>query len=167
MKGPMPRCLTYACPRAGAAGARGFTLVELMLTLAVLAVLVVIAVPGYARYVQRAQNSQVIAALGQIQLVAGRYAMANNGNMPPDLASIGMDASRDPWGNPYYYHNTVTGTGNGLGRKDKNLHPINTDFDLYSSGPDGNSVAALTAKPSQDDLIRGNDGSFLGVAADY
>jgi len=138
-----------------------------MLSVAVVAVLVVIAVPGYTRYVQRAQNSQVIAALGQIQLVAGRYALSNNGDFPPDLASIGMDTLRDPWGNPYYYHNTVTGTGNGLGRKDKNLHPINTDFDLYSSGPDGKSVPPLTAKPSQDDLIRGNDGSFLGVAADY
>ena len=72
MKGPMSRCLTNHCPRAGGAGALGFTILELMLSVAVVAVLVVIAVPGYTRYVQRAQNSQVIAALGQIQLVAGR-----------------------------------------------------------------------------------------------
>lgn len=138
-----------------------------MLTLAALAVLMAVAVPSYRRYVLRAQTSQVIAAIGQIQLAAGRYALANNGTMPPDLGTIGMDTLRDPWGNPYYYHTTVEGTGNGLGRKDKNLHPINTDFDLYSSGPDSKSVAALTAKPSQDDIIRANDGSFLGVAADY
>jgi general secretion pathway protein G len=109
----------------------------------------------------------VIAALGQIQLTVGHYAMSNNGNLPPDLATIGMDTLTDPWGNPYYYHTTVAGTGNGLGRKDKSLHPINTDFDLYSSGPDGKSVPPLTAKPSQDDIIRANDGSFLGVAANY
>lgn len=146
---------------------RGFTLTELMLTVAVFAVLMVIAVPSYRAYVLRAQTSQAITSLGQIQLAANKYAMSNDGNLPPDLATIGMDTLNDPWGNPYYYHTTVAGTGNGLGRKDKNLHPINTDYDLYSSGPDGKSVAALTAKPSQDDIIRANDGNFFGVAVKY
>ena len=45
--------------------------------------------------------------------------------------------------------------------------PINTDFDLYSMGPDGKSVAPLTAAFSQDDVVRANDGSFIGVAKDY
>ena len=58
---------------------------------------------------------------------------------------------------------------NGLGkmRKDKNLVPINSDYDLYSMGPDGISVSPLTAKASQDDIVRGRNGKFIGVATDY
>ena len=57
--------------------------------------------------------------------------------------------------------------GGGKARKDHFLHPINTDFDLYSMGPDGKSTAPLTAKISQDDIIRANDGGFVGLAAHY
>ena len=45
--------------------------------------------------------------------------------------------------------------------------PINTDFDLYSKGPDGKSATALTAKISQDDIIRANDGQYIGRASEY
>ncbi len=146
---------------------RGFTLMELMLTLAIAAVLMTIAVPGYRLYVLRAQNAAAITDIGQIQLAVGRYALAHDGQLPAGLGAVSMAAKLDPWGNPYYYHTTFEGTGNGVGRKDKGLHPINTDFDLYSSGPDGKSVAPLTAKASQDDIIRANDGSYLGTAANY
>jgi general secretion pathway protein G len=154
-------------PGSGTALRRGFTVVELMITIALSAVLLSIAVPAYQSYVQRAQTAAAIADIGQIQMLVYRYASANNGTLPPDLPTIGMDTKVDPWGSPYYYHTTVGGTGNGVSRKDKSLHPINTDFDLYSSGPDRKSVAALTAKPSQDDIIRANDGSFVGAAANY
>jgi general secretion pathway protein G len=52
-------------------------------------------------------------------------------------------------------------------RKDRNLVPINTDFDLYSVGPDGDSQAPLTAAASRDDIVRANDGRFIGKAEDY
>jgi len=52
-------------------------------------------------------------------------------------------------------------------RKDHNLVPLNTDYDLYSMGPDGNSVGPLTAKASRDDIIRANNGSYIGPAANY
>ncbi len=34
-------------------------------------------------------------------------------------------------------------------------------------GPDGKSVAPLTAKASRDDIVRANDGKFIGEASDY
>ena len=148
-------------------GQAGFTLLELMLILTVAAILAMIAIPSYQAYVVRAQNAAATADIGQIEMLVSRYAPQHNGELPPDLSTIGMDAKLDPWGHPYYYHTTFEGTGNGVGRKDKGLHPINTDYDLYSSGPDGKSVAPLTAKPSQDDIIRANDGSYVGVAANY
>ncbi len=52
-------------------------------------------------------------------------------------------------------------------RKDKFLVPINTDFDLYSMGEDGKSVPPLTAKASRDDIIRANDGGYIGPASGY
>ena len=75
----------------------------------------------------------------------------------------------DAWGNPYEYLNlgTVTPPTQHKIRKDKNLHPINSDYDLYSKGPDGQSVAPLTAMASRYDIIRANDGAFIGVAVDY
>ena len=52
-------------------------------------------------------------------------------------------------------------------RKDKYLVPINSDFDLYSMGKDGQSAAALTAKISKDDIVRANDGQYIGLAEAY
>ena len=55
----------------------------------------------------------------------------------------------------------------GMVRKDKNLVPINSDFDLYSMGPDGESVSPLTANSSRDDIVRGRNGDYIGNAAEY
>jgi general secretion pathway protein G len=44
---------------------------------------------------------------------------------------------------------------------------LNSDYDLYSMGEDGESVPPLTAKQSRDDIIRANNGGFIGLAADY
>jgi general secretion pathway protein G len=145
----------------------GFTLLELMLTVGVSALLLAITLPGYQSYRLRAQNAVAITDIGQIEMLVSRYESQNNGALPADLGAIGMDTKLDPWGHPFYYHTTVEGTGNGVGRKDKSLHPINLDYDLYSAGPDGISVSALTAKSSKDDIIRANDGTLICVAADY
>jgi general secretion pathway protein G len=52
-------------------------------------------------------------------------------------------------------------------RKDKNLVPINTQYDLYSMGADGQSVPPLTAKASRDDVVMANDGTYIGLASNY
>lgn len=79
------------------------------------------------------------------------------------------DIELDPWGNPYQYLNIANG-GNrirGRVRKDRNLVPLNTDFDIYSMGPDGESRPPLTARHSWDDIVRASNGSFIGIASDY
>lgn len=58
-------------------------------------------------------------------------------------------------------------TNVGKLRKDKNLVPINSDYDLYSKGPDGQSSSPLTASISQDDIVRGRNGTFFGKASEY
>ena len=52
-------------------------------------------------------------------------------------------------------------------RKDHELVPLNSDFDLYSLGPDGISALALPAAPSQDDVVRAANGAYIGLGANY
>ncbi|HJR69061.1 MAG TPA: prepilin-type cleavage/methylation domain-containing protein, partial [Gammaproteobacteria bacterium] len=72
----------------------------------------------------------------------------------------------DPWGRPYVYRRAADASRAQL-RKDGELVPLNTDFDLYSLGPDGVSALALPAAPSRDDVVRAANGAFIGVAANY
>ena len=152
---------------AGRRSARGYTLLELMLVIIVTGVLITLAASGYTAYVKRARNSAAIGDIGKIQLAVDRYALNHDGEPPPDLATVGMSGLLDPWGNAYVYLSFAGLKGKGAMRKDKNLVPINTEYDLYSKGPDGQSSAPLTAKASRDDIVRANDGGYIGVAADY
>lgn len=45
--------------------------------------------------------------------------------------------------------------------------PINSDFDLYSMGADGKTAAPITSTAGKDDVIRANDGGYIGVAEKY
>lgn len=63
----------------------------------------------------------------------------------------------------------IAAAGLGVGglRKDGKLNPLNTDFDLYSNGRDGDSKGPLSAKASRDDIVRANNGAFIGLGEDY
>ena len=100
-----------------------------------------------------------------IAMAASRFQVESN-RYPSDLAEVGKATMLDPWGHAYGYVDHASSPP-GIWRKDKNIHPINSDFDLYSNGKDGTSVPALTAKPSRDDIVRANDGAFVGLASDY
>ena len=73
----------------------------------------------------------------------------------------------DPWNRPYAYTNLASAAGKGSARKDKKLNPLNSDFDLYSLGKDGESKLPLSPKVSEDDVIRARDGRFVGLAKDF
>jgi len=86
------------------------------------------------------------------------------------MACLGCErclAFLDPWGNPYQYLNFDTVKGVGSVRKDRFLVPLNTDYDLYSMGKDGKSQTPLTAAASHDDIVRANDGRYIGLASGY
>lgn len=153
--------------RARPAAQRGFTLLELMFAIVVLGVLATAGVTGYQRYVARAQTARAVADISEIQLAVDKFELNNGGALPASLADVGYGGQLDPWGNGYQYLNFANIMGVGEVRKDRNLVPINTDYDLYSVGPDGNSQPPLTANPSRDDIVRANDGRFIGKAEDY
>ena len=144
----------------------GFTLIEVLIASGILAVIASIAVVGYRGYIETTKVNIAINDLTEMSIVISDYGL-DNGKFPASLAELGLGAKRDPWGNPYQYLNIETASGKGIVRKDHNLVPLNTDFDLYSMGPDGKSVSPLTAKASRDDIIRANNGSYVGTAANY
>jgi len=143
---------------------RGVTLLELMIVAAAVVMLSAFAIPAFNGYIERSRTSRAIGDIGSISLQLYRWQL-NTQSFPATLADAGIVAT-DPWGRAYAY-TRVEGTPQNQLRKDHNLHPINTDFDLYSLGPDGNSQKPLTAAPSRDDIIRANNGAYIGVAANY
>lgn len=145
----------------------GLTLIELLLALAAVALLVAIAYPSYLQYIERSRNAQAMADIAAIEQAIARYRIQSNGALPNSLSQIGKGELNDPWGNPYRYTRITSATPPGQLRKDKNLVPINTDYDLYSMGADGASRGPLTAKTSRDDIVRANNGDFVGLASDY
>jgi general secretion pathway protein G len=141
----------------------GFTLVELLFALAIVGILASLASTGYLHYVENSRNAVAMSDIRSIEQCIESYYLIME-ELPPDLATAGCSRD-DPWGHPYRYLDMANAKGKF--RKDKNLHPLNSDYDLYSMGPDGKSVAPLTAKASRDDIIRANNGNFIGLAADY
>lgn len=142
---------------------QGFSLLELILVVAIVAITGSLAMSFYSDYQKTATRARVISEMSSIQLLIEDYHRQYRHN-PASLAVIGIDY-QDPWENDYQYYD-IEGGGHQT-RKDKNLTPINTDYDLYSMGPDGRSALPLTAKFSRDDIIRANNGSYLGDASEY
>jgi len=140
------------------------TLLELLIVVAMIAMLGVFAIPAFTSYVERSRAARAISDIGIISLQLYRW-QVNTGTFPATLVEAGI-ATRDPWGRLYAYM-PVEGTPQNQLRKDHNLHPINTDFDLYSVGPDGSTQKPLTAHDSRDDIIRANNGAYIGVAVNY
>jgi len=143
---------------------RGFTIIELMLTLMIVAILASVAYASYQSLIEKTKISTAIADISKIEVELERL-ITRNGTLPLNLAAVTIQT--DPWGNPYQFLNFSTVMGNGGKRKDKNLVPLNTDYDLYSRGADGQSVGPLTAAKSKDDIIRANNGGYVGTAEDY
>ena len=151
-------------------------MIEVMIVIAITGILGSIAIPNFIKYREKARIEVAITEMRFIEKVIANDVVENS-KLPEDLSEIGMDTVLDPWGRPYNYLRIQAsdeapddkGKKNDKGkpRKDHSLHPINTEFDLYTAGKDGKSTAPLTAKISQDDIIRANNGGFVGLVSNY
>lgn len=153
-------------PHPSAPPARGFTFVELAIGLLVVAALAGLALPMYSGWKDRVKTKTAQEDIIAIAAVIDST-LADTGSLPETLAAIGRGGKLDPWGNPYQYLPLTTPASKGDARKDHSLVPLNSDYDLYSRGPDGASSPPLTAKASRDDILRANNGRFVGPAAQY
>ena len=162
---PLPAC----CRRESSVFRQsGFQLVELLIALAVISVLAIVAIPGYSRYRDKVNNATAAIDIDSITKRINEFYIDNH-YYPDSLADVNLSYLQDPWHHPYHYLriNGAGRAGNAALRKDRNLVPINTDYDLYSNGKDGASSPPLTARESRDDIIRANNGQFIGLATDY
>ena len=150
------------------AKSRAFTLLEFALFLLIITLLVSTVRPAYFSILNEARSEESKVNIEDISLEIDEFFKAN-GRYPESLSEIMTPVPLDPWGNPYQYTRIDGGGihGKGKQRKDKNLVPINSDYDLYSMGPDGQSVPPLTANASRDDIVRGRNGAFFGLASEY
>jgi general secretion pathway protein G len=145
---------------------RGFTLVEILIVLAIIVTLSAIAIPNLLSAIYIAKVARAVGDINSIETDIVGYESAN-GQLPDDLSQIGDDVILDPWKNPYQYLNHTSLKGNGKARKDRFLVPLNSDYDLYSMGADGQSVAPITSSKSQDDIIRASNGAYVGLASQF
>jgi len=157
----------------------GITILELLIALVLASILASFAITVYGSSepncdnpnakqgpLMRGKIAQANSEIGQIHMAAGRFELSQN-RYPANLTEIGLDSLRDPWGNPYQYL-VVFGLGNkGAVRKDHDLHPVNSGYDVYSMGPDGATATPFTSTLGKDDIVMANDGGYLGLACQY
>ncbi len=158
----------------------GFTLIEVMIVIAIMGILTSIGVPNYIKYREKARIEVAITEMRFLEKEILNF-RAEFGELPDDLSEISLGRVLDPWGKPYEYLKTQgvcdekdkgdkgdkkKGNDDKI-RKDHSQHPLNCNFDLYSVGKDGRSNAPLTAKMSQDDIVRANNGGFVGLVSNY
>src|SRR5262249_19685196 len=102
--------------------------------------------------------------IGTISIQLYRW-QSNTRKFPDTLAEANLNGFVDPWGHPYKYVNVATAKPTDV-RRDRNGTPINSDFDLYSMGPDGRTESRLDESNARDDIVRANNGQYIGVAHD-
>ena len=119
--------------------------------------------------IQALKRARITRAIGDLRTLDTdiRAYEVRNHKYPVSLADVRPIIPNDPWGRPYVYTDVSQKASKGKARKDHKLNPINADFDLYSMGKDGRTAGPLTAAHSQDDVVRGNSGGFIGLARTY
>jgi general secretion pathway protein G len=155
-------------PQLCARQSNGFGLLELMVTLVIASLLIAIAVPSYNGFVDRARIASAIGDIRELNVAIDNFSRDNDNQFPATLAELPTEIPLDPWGSEYRYLNIrAAGPANGQFRKYGNLSPLNSDFDLFSLGEDGDTAGPLSAKKSRDDIVRANNGAFVGLGEDY
>jgi len=149
---------------------------EVLLVVAIMITLAAMGIPAFGDALDVANVAQAIGDIRTLQTELTRFAVVM-GQLPESLDELGVSDLVDPWGQPYVYLNFAYAAkdqhwggseeGEGKPRKDRFLVPINTTYDLYSIGEDGETDEDLLADKSQDDVVRANDGSFVGLASQY
>jgi len=147
----------------------GFTLIELMISIAIVGVLSSIATVRYLGYIEKVRVTRSILDIKAIQTEIDG-STGESVPLPVSLMAAGLQKD-DPWGFPYRYLALRDVLGRRINqaaaRKDRFLVPLNDDYDLYSVGKNGLTAVSLTSLRSVDDVVRANDGTFIGPADRY
>ena len=129
-------------------------------------ILLTIGLPSFRSVLEQCR---VIVAIGEVRQISrsiDSYRLLNGFRYPETLADVGQRGRLDPWGNPYEYHLLATRPWQPS-RIDRELDALNTDYDLFSTGRDGMTLAPVSADPSQDDILRAANGRYFDLASKY
>jgi len=145
---------------------RAFTLLEILIVMAIMITLAAMGIPAFADAVDVAYVARAIGDIRTLQTEITRYEV-QLGKLPDTLQEVGVTDMLDPWGNPYQYLNFDNVNGQGPKKKDRFLVPLNSTYDLYSKGKDGLTSTSLQPPASQDDIVRANDGAYVGLGSEF
>jgi general secretion pathway protein G len=164
-------------------GNGGFTLVEITIVLGIFAILATLAATAYTAYTVRNRVDLCIRNIRLFEFRIKEYQLEHYGALPDSIDDLGvvplLDTNGgtkqtaapylDPWGNPYRYMNLANDSPPAYpnARRDKNNKPLSSDFDLYSMGADGKTAKPVNHGMGADDIIRANDGRYVGLGAVY
>jgi prepilin-type N-terminal cleavage/methylation domain-containing protein len=147
---------------------RGFTFLEIVIVIIIAALIVGSAFPAYMYLIDSARNRRAIQDIRDMADDIDRFGRLNK-RYPNDLAEIFTETPQDPWGITYRYLNIreAANPGSLPIRTDINEERLNSDYDLYSMGSDTVSLTSIAEPTSRDDIVRGDNGDFIGVVIDY
>lgn len=144
----------------------GYSLIELLVVIALLITLIGAGIPLYTAYIEKAKMTRAAEEISSLQKEIRMYELSKK-VLPRRLSDIRNTDLLDPYGRPYQYHNFTDPDAKEKRRKDQFLVPLNTEYDLYSMGRDGQSEPPITAPRSHDDIVRANDGTYIGLASEF
>ncbi|MGD9074086.1 MAG: prepilin-type N-terminal cleavage/methylation domain-containing protein [Desulfobacteraceae bacterium] len=144
----------------------GYTLIELLVVIVLLATLIGAGIPLYTAYIEKARITRAEEEISTLQKEIQMYKLSKK-VLPRKLSDIRESDLMDPYGRPYQYHNFTSADEKEKRRKDRFLVPLNADYDLYSMGRDGKSEPPLAAKESHDDIVRANEGIYIGPVSEF
>lgn len=147
----------------------GVTLLELMVVAMGVATLIAMALPVLEGAREAVRLHQAVTSILVIQFEVIKYEL-KYGTIPANIAAmdLAVDVATDPWGRSYVFLNyDYAISPDFVPREDQFLKPINTAYDIFSVGPDGESHKRLPHPLSLDDIVRASDGEYIGVAAEF
>jgi general secretion pathway protein G len=150
-----------------ALGKRGFTLLELLVVVAIVAVLAIIALPSYAMLKDLAKNARAETEVRMLEKGISLFVVDNNA-LPNNLTFLPEASRIDPWGHNYeYYKISSPNDANAYAITAPGVDQINTDYDLYSKGKNGQTTLALPDSTSTDDIVRCGELGKVVLAQKY
>jgi general secretion pathway protein G len=161
----------YPCSKRfnGNGSNKGFTLIELFIVIAIIGCLSAIALPNYLKYKNNAMIAVAVTDIRMLEKQIALFVFNNNGQLPNSLNNLTtIGTVNDPWGNPYQYLRIDGGANNAQGNCRRNMsdNPVNTDYDLFSMGKDGEYNKSFKNKTSRDDVVRAYEGRYVGLVSE-
>ncbi len=132
----------------------------------IVGLLMAVAIPTFSYMKDRTRSYACFGELRTIEKDIIAYQI-DMGVPPPSLIALGRGVLLDPWKRPYQYE--MLAGGSGTPYEDPLGDALNSDYDLFSMGKDGVSSESLTIgnPDTDDDIIRGRDGLYIGFGKDF